>query len=394
MIPFRTAWRIFLGLVFATASAAGGLLLMVEFDRQTAGPADVPVRFRCVRIDTPRDRPVSVLGLNDGGIVVGRWGESKECRAFAVVPVEGGYRSLDLNAWLPADSAVELRRAVGVNNAGQICGTANREGDDENSPRVFRATIVSGRSSGLRDFALLVDAAGKPVVGKAAGINSRGDVNGWYDPSPEEGRTNEFRDGRRCFVWSANGFRDVGEPPGGLGQRMTGLNDAGQFVCGSLDGSAFRYEPGRRDERCWTRIGIDDNKPRTVAGNTINSAGDVAGWESRRLPSDLRTEQAIRFTRAAGYENLGTLGRGSSMAHGLNDGGYVVGQSLDARSETRAFLFHPSFGMQALDDLVEGPAPRLTKAVRIANGGQSGAAIGRIVAVDGNRRLFLLVPVD
>jgi probable HAF family extracellular repeat protein len=392
MIPFRTAWRIFLGLVFATASAAGGLLLMVEFDRQTAGPADVPVRFRCVRIDTPRDRPVSVLGLNDGGIVVGRWGESKECRAFAVVPMEGGYRSLDLNAWLPAGSAVELRQAAGINNSGQVCGTAIPQGADKSSPRVFRATIVSGHSDGLRHFALLVDTTGKPVVGTAAGINSRGDVNGWYDPSPEQGRTNEFRDGRRCFVWSASGFRDVGEPPGGLGQHMTPLNDAGQFVCVSADGSAFRYEPGRRDDRCWRRIGIDNGEPRTVVGNAMNSAGDVAGWETRRLPNGLWTEQAIRFTGAAGYENLGTLGGGSSMAHGINDGGYVVGQSLDARSATRAFLFHPSFGMQALDDLVEGPAPRLVKAVRIGNAGKSG--IGWIVALDEYRRLYLLVPLE
>src|SRR5512132_1370868 len=61
-------------------------------------------------------------------------------------------------------------------------------------------------------------------------------------------------------------------------------------------------------------------------GADMNAAGDVAGWGWHNSSSS-GPSTAFRYSDAAGYEDLGTLGGSLSYGYGINEHGAVVGTS-------------------------------------------------------------------
>jgi probable HAF family extracellular repeat protein len=86
----------------------------------------------------------------------------------------------------------------------------------------------------------------------------------------------------------------------------------------------------------------------------INSRGQVVG--NSDLPGDT-TFHAFLWTRRTGMQDLGTLsGDVASASISINDGGSVIGASLDANFNPRAFLWENGV-MTDLNTLIVGDSP-------------------------------------
>jgi probable HAF family extracellular repeat protein len=88
---------------------------------------------------------------------------------------------------------------------------------------------------------------------------------------------------------------------------------------------------------------------RTAAvANDVNGAGLVVGSMWPRDPPSPFVDIAYRYDSSTGtLTPLGTMGRGESIANGINDDGFVVGQAGEAAPD--AFLYDPGTG--GMEDL-------------------------------------------
>jgi probable HAF family extracellular repeat protein len=88
--------------------------------------------------------------------------------------------------------------------------------------------------------------------------------------------------------------------------------------------------------------------------NSINNSSEVVG--NSDLPGDV-ANHAFRWTQQKGIQDLGTLaGDVNSAAIGLNDAGVIVGLSLDAGFNPRAFLWQDG-AMTDLNMLIPADSP-------------------------------------
>ena len=176
--------------------------------------------------------------------------------------------------------------------------------------------------------------ADAPTLGGAAfDINNSGMLVGEYS------RIDPDRTRRRAFASTAP--PDSFELPFARHtfSSATAINDAGQIACygGRTPSvfSAFRYDPD---------LGMQDlgNFGGATETTGMNASGQVVGFSetSSGLPF------AFRYTDGVGLENLGTLTGFASVAHGINDLGWVTGVS-DGRT---IFLYRDGIGMIGLGD--------------------------------------------
>lgn len=85
--------------------------------------------------------------------------------------------------------------------------------------------------------------------------------------------------------------------------------------------------------------------PAGYSVRAINSSGQVIGAANN---------QAFLWTRAGGFQFLGSLGGGTSVPYAINDGGEVVGASTLPNNASHAFFWTPADGMQDLGSLLGG----------------------------------------
>ncbi len=203
--------------------------------------------------------------------------------------------------------------------------------------------------------------------GVAMAISNRGEVAGFAeDSTPDKGcpapQTLHFKP----VVWEKGVIRQLptfGGDPDGVAQQ---INDYGQAVGGSGTCATFNmnflynlvpvhallWEKGKA-----TDLGNLGGQTGQAGGNIaydINNQGQVVG--NSDLAGDT-TFHAFLWTKTTAMQDLGTLfGDVASVSISINDAGSVVGTSLDANFNPRAFLWEESV-MTDLNTLIAGDSP-------------------------------------
>ena len=203
--------------------------------------------------------------------------------------------------------------------------------------------------------------------GTAMAISNRGEVAGFAENStPDPGCPAPQVLHFKPVVWEKGVIHKLptfGDDPDGVAQEV---NDKGQVVGGSGTCATFNpnlffnlvpvhallWEKGKA-----TDLGNLGGKTGQAGGNIaldINIQGQVVG--NSDLPGDT-TFHAFLWTRRTGMQDLGTLsGDVASLSISINDGGSVVGASLDANFNPRAFVWEKGL-MTDLNTLIAGDSP-------------------------------------
>jgi len=203
--------------------------------------------------------------------------------------------------------------------------------------------------------------------GVAMAISNRGEVAGFAENSiPDPGCPAPQVLHFKPVVWEKGVIHKLptfGGDPDGVAQE---INDNGEVVGGSGTCATFNvnflynlvpvhallWEKGKA-----TDLGNLGGKTGRAGGNIaydINNQGQVVG--NSDLAGDT-TFHAFVWTRRTGMQDLGTLsGDVASLSIGINDAGSVVGASLDANFNLRAFLWEKSV-MTDLNTLIVGNSP-------------------------------------
>jgi probable HAF family extracellular repeat protein len=203
--------------------------------------------------------------------------------------------------------------------------------------------------------------------GEASAINNRGEVAGFAEnSSPDPGCPAPQVLHFKPVVWE-NGvihrLPTLGGDPDGVAFM---INDNGQAVGASGNCATFNpidlynlvpvhallWEKGKA-----TDLGNLGGTTGQAGGNIaldINNQGQVVG--NSDLPGDT-TFHAFLWTRRTGMQDLGTLsGDVASLSISINSAGSVVGASLDASGNPRAFLWRNGV-MTDLNTLIAGDSP-------------------------------------
>ena len=203
--------------------------------------------------------------------------------------------------------------------------------------------------------------------GVAMAISNRGEVAGFAENStPDTGCPAPQVLHFEPVVWEKGVIHKLptfGGDPDGVAQE---INDNGEVVGGSGTCATFNtnffynlvpvhallWEKGKA-----TDLGNLGGKTGQAGGNiayAINNQGQVVG--NSDLQGDT-TFHAFLWTRRTGMQDLGTLsGDVASVSISINDAGSVIGASLDAKFNPRAFLWEKGM-MTDLNTLIAGHSP-------------------------------------
>jgi probable HAF family extracellular repeat protein len=224
-----------------------------------------------------------------------------------------------------------------INDAGTIVGVAQTSASVGN-----RAFVATGTST----TALSLLAGGDPEENTGAvAINNAGQIAG-LSPTSTFGVTH-------AVVWSAGGvIQDLGTL-GGTNSRAIDINDAGQVI-----GSSQTTGNAATHFFLWSSSGGMQDLNTTVNPSItsvveINAAGQIIGTYIIGGAS-----HAFLYTPGTGLRDLGSLGGTTSAPTGLNDNGDVVGSSTLADASTHAFLWTAADGMEDITALSGLPEVR------------------------------------
>jgi probable HAF family extracellular repeat protein len=203
--------------------------------------------------------------------------------------------------------------------------------------------------------------------GVAWAISNRGEVAGFAENStPDPGCPAPQVLHFKPVVWEKGVIHELptyGGDPDGIAQE---INDNGQVVGGSGTCATFNpnflYNLVSVHALLWqkgkaTDLGNLGGQTGQAGGNIaydINNQGQVVG--NSDLPGDT-TFHAFLWTKKIGMQDLGTLsGDVASVSISINDAGSVVGASLDANFNPRAFLWEKGV-MTDLNTLIPAGSP-------------------------------------
>lgn len=264
---------------------------------------------------------VEATSINGRGVVAGIDLANEDVwQAFLWEP-EDGVRGVGLPAGWPRFTV------AGLNDSGQLAGTAEKGGDEEETSEAYLWDPVSGwtgfgRSSGVQDL----NDAGQVLV------NVGGMDEAVYD--------------HRLFLWTpGTPARELGDGDYGM------LNDLGQVAWGRSDEASFEEQVYLWDPQTATRTKVVTGRL-TDLNDQGQVVGEVAGIDD---PWDIR---AFVWSARDGLTDLGTLPGGDwSTALAINGQGQVVGFSgAGAPGEPdwfRAFVWDQGAGMRDLGTFSE-----------------------------------------
>jgi probable HAF family extracellular repeat protein len=270
------------------------------------------------------------VGLNNAGQVTG---------TARLLPSQGDIKAF---RWSPSNGAQILTGCCDsmwgndINDAGTIVGVAQTNAITGN-----RGFVATGTST----TALSILPGGDPEQSAGAiAINNVGQVAGL---SPASGG------GSHAVIWSAGGvIQDLGTL-GGTNSQSLDINDAGMVI-----GSSQTTGNAATDFFLWSSGGgmVDLNTTVNSAITSvveINATGQIIGTYITGGAS-----HAFLYTPGIGLRDLGTLGGTTSAPTGLNDNGDVVGSSTLADASTHAFLWTATDGMEDITALSGVPEVR------------------------------------
>lgn len=254
---------------------------------------NVRLRFRRTIIDAPNGTTTEAADVNNAGVVVGVYNPAN-ARAFAWTR-NGGF--VDLEGVLTSSFSL----AHAINECGQIVG--------ELGPHAVRWNTFDE----IEDLGTL--GGGNSV---AHGINDRGDVVGYAQVAGGRGQP---------FLWTEEqGMRQVVECEGQNGSAIA-INNAREVIGGCDATGAFFWS--RRTGR------IDLNLPGFPSSSVsdINDRGEVVGEASSPKFGGVAFKWMPRKHRIV---LLRDLGDSVSLPRGINQVGWIVGDSIDSTDTRRA----------------------------------------------------------
>lgn len=238
--------------------------------------------------------------------------------------------------------------ATGINDLGQVVGEASVDADST-IVHAFRWSQATG----------MVDLA-SPGQGRssAADINNKGQVTGVADFDAEGPALSH------AFLWSpSTGMLDLGRADGiAIG---TALNEAGTVVGfgGPIEGGRFLQEAFR-----WTRAGgyqgLGTIPSEFTFAADVNNAGQVVG-ATPFSPDTLA--HAFLWTPQAGLIDLAAGRSDRSLATRINEKGLVIGDLIDFPLTFHGFIWSRDTG---LIEIGQGQPGILTSALGLNNRGQ------------------------
>ena len=203
--------------------------------------------------------------------------------------------------------------------------------------------------------------------GSANAISNRGKVAGFAENStPDSGCPALQLFQFKPVVWEKGAIHrlpTVGGDPDGVAYS---INDSGEVAGAS--GTCTTFNPNFLNSLLAVHALLWENGKAIDLGNLggqtgqaggniaygINNQGQVVG--NSDLPGDT-TFHAFLWTKRTGMQDLGTLsGDVASVSISINDAGSVVGASLDANFNPRAFLWENGV-MTDLNTLIAGNSP-------------------------------------
>lgn len=199
-------------------------------------------------------------------------------------------------------------------------------------------------------------------------------------------------------VWQNGAVRELPTYPGDPDGNVHAVNDLGQKaggsgVCGGFNPiwltnlqplHALLWDDGKAIDL--GNLGGTGHGDGIMAEN-LNNYGQVIG--SSDLPGDANFH-AFLWTRGTGMQDLGTLqGDVDSAALGINDIGQIVGVSIDASFNPRAFLRQ---GQQLTDLNALVPAGSALYLASACSINAAGEIIGFAFDSDGNVHAYMAVP--
>jgi probable HAF family extracellular repeat protein len=294
--------------------------------------------------------------------------------------------------------------AYGINQKGQVVGTAQTAVANGEDFCGFNAYGVAKSSAACLPFVFQNGAMTKlPTLGGPNGvayaINNRSEAVGWAetvtkDPNPACGVL-QFQP----VLWGTTSTRTLPTFPGDSDGVAAAINDNGQVVgatgtCGDFNTNSGLYLV-EKHAMLWeagAAINLGNLGGTGQFGGhhacAINNRGQVVGHSD--LTGDT-TFHTFLWTWETGMKDIGTLtGDVASTAISINDGGVVVGTSLDSNFNPRAFVWQNG-SMADLNGLLTSNPQKMYLLLGYSIN-VSGEIVGLAVNANGDLHGFLAVP--